>query len=562
MPERLIIAGRKSLLARVQVYNVIHSLRQIYPQLKIQTYFEDHAQISQEKWEKNNLNSSTHSVTDSKGLFVAHLQKRLFKNEIDAIVHSWKDVPYSLDKRSSYIRVLPREDQRELLFIKKTSLGLIQKKKLILIATSSPRRKLLLEKNLSSLLPRNLQKAQIQIKAMTGNVPTRMEKFIQSDFDGLILAKAGFDRLLDSSRDNMYPTSIRRELSSVRNKLYEHFESLQFMILPLSLFPNAPAQGALVVELRKNEKYVEMFSSLTHFSSETAQHERTLAQIYQPSCISPLGIACLDYNYFFTTHITKDKSLIASAEAPMDNKFLSKFTKKQIEMLMTSNQESYSYMNLNYTPPKDVTISKKNAWPVSHQERASVQSKRIPLPVSPQNLESSPTATFVARIDALPASWMDENIELMYVPAPTTWKALAKKNIWVNACYNSLDPISLASNHKLSGKEGPSKTMRLSHEGSQSFIPSNIIEDFNFIATYKLQFTTLPDSKDLIGKEYFFWRSASLFQAMTDKYPHICELYHACMPGLTSEYIRGKIHDTSKLQLFLSYEDWIASFER
>ena len=572
MPENLTIAGRKSLLSRIQVYQVIYELKKIQPHLEFKTYFKDISSENQQKWDEKGKEWLNNEQFSRKGLFVAHLQEKLATHEIDAIVHSHKDVPYEKNPHGSYLGVLPRADQREVFFLKKKSVPLIIKKGEIFIGTSSPRRSMLLERNLSKLLPQKLSKSNIKIKNFTGNVHTRIEKFASSTLDGIILAKAGLDRLLDSSKDHMYPSSMQKELQIVRQKLYEHFKQFQFMVLPLALFPNAPAQGNLVVEIRKDAKeyLYQLFSHICHPSNLIADNERRFAEMYSPSCIAPLGVAYLDYQDFFKLYLAKGHELCLDNSSKI-KQFPKNLNSQQKAALLSSKKETYSFIVSKNTYNSSFPQSLKNAWPMSPQEKQNVKIKRTPIPHSHKKQISDSRSVFIARLDAFrfmkkeknQDKQMDVNQEfsLLYVPASGTWQKLAKKNIWVNASYNSLDPIPISSNHKFSGEESPLHTLRLSHENSGTFIPISINAEFKLFPTYRLHFTKLPNTQDIKEKKYFFWRSASLFQAMIQKHPHILEFYHSCMPGLTSEYIRQNIPNPEKLRVFLSYEDWLRSLK-
>ena len=74
------------------------------------------------------------------------------------------------------------------------------------------------------------------------------------------------------------------------------------------------------------------------------------------------------------------------------------------------------------------------------------------------------------------------------------------------------------------------------------------------IATYDL--LKQPIEKKLNTKKYFYWMSSSAFEYAIQNFPHIIQANHACGPGNTYNQIKKIIKDKSKLQIYLSYEDW------
>ena len=108
-----------------------------------------------------------------KGLFVSKLEKSLSKNEADIAVHSLKDVPAELGPPDMH--KFPIKENIKFHDLKDGSK----------IATSGPRRK-------AQLLAIN---PKFEIIPIRGNIETRINKLINEDLDGLIVAKAAMNRL-------------------------------------------------------------------------------------------------------------------------------------------------------------------------------------------------------------------------------------------------------------------------------------------------------------------------------------------------------------------------------
>jgi hydroxymethylbilane synthase len=154
-----------------------------------------------------------------RGLFTKELEEALIHGEIDAAVHSLKDLPTDQPDDLVFGAILERGDTSDVLVSKQPG-GLAGLPIEAAVATSSPRRQI-------QLL---LLREDLRIVEIRGNVPTRLRKLATDrSLHGLLLAKAGLDRLGE--------TFIPRGL---------HLAVIE-QILP------APGQGAIAVECRKSD---------------------------------------------------------------------------------------------------------------------------------------------------------------------------------------------------------------------------------------------------------------------------------------------------------------------
>src|SRR3981081_2146164 len=158
----------------------------------------------------------------ARGLFTKELEECLVNGQIDVAVHSLKDLPTELPEGLTIGAVLPREDPADVL-VSRQAISLGEVRANGVIATSSPRRAQQL---------RHLRR-DITVVDVRGNVPTRIEKLInQPSWDGLILARAGLERLGLKIREN------RIEFDG-----YTLFASALEKMLP------AAGQGAIALEV-------------------------------------------------------------------------------------------------------------------------------------------------------------------------------------------------------------------------------------------------------------------------------------------------------------------------
>jgi hydroxymethylbilane synthase len=189
-----------------------------------------------------------------KGVFIKELEDALLERRVDFAVHSMKDVPTEIPNGLRIAAVCRRADARDCL----VSRGAIPFRLLpqgARVGTSSLRRR-------SQLLN---MRADLQVEELRGNVDTRLAKLDRGDYDAIVLAKAGMDRLGWSER------------------IAEVFSPEQF--LP------AVGQGALGIECRAGDsETLSCLSSLDHEETRLAvTAERALLARLEGGCQVPLG---------------------------------------------------------------------------------------------------------------------------------------------------------------------------------------------------------------------------------------------------------------------------------
>ena len=200
---------------------------------------------------------------EGKGFFTKELEEELLSGKIDIAVHSHKDLPTKHPEGLTIAAVSEREDPTELLLILKDCVDVRQKLSVKfggMVGTSSNRRKA----QLLSIRP------DLEIEDLRGNVPTRIQKLRDEDYDAIMIAKAGVSRLgIDLSE--FYVEEIE----------------------PTEVVP-APAQGVLAIQIRENDK--ELFDALQELHhpevAESIAIERRVLNIFDGGCHLPLGCYC------------------------------------------------------------------------------------------------------------------------------------------------------------------------------------------------------------------------------------------------------------------------------
>ena len=195
------------------------------------------------------------SKIGDKSLFTKELENELLENNIDIAVHSLKDLQTQIPKGLKLAAVTKRHPVDDVLIAKEKNVTLKKIRQNGVVATGSLRRR-------SQLL--NLR-PDINVVELRGNVPTRIGKFLESDWDAIILARAGVERL-----------GLEKNISSFISKNE---------ILP------AVGQGALGIEIRESDKDTAAILKSVH-DQETlfaVLAERSLLRTLEGGCQVPIG---------------------------------------------------------------------------------------------------------------------------------------------------------------------------------------------------------------------------------------------------------------------------------
>ena len=209
-----------------------------------------------------------------KGLFTKELEVALVKNRADLAVHSLKDLPTELPAGLTLGSITRREDPREVLLYRDRSdrrgfapgLTINQLPADLTVATSSPRRK-------AQLLKLRPDWNVIEIR---GNVPTRVAKLHEGQYDAIVLAAAGLIRL-----------GHQQDAPAL------NLDSFVNLRLDPSVFVPAPAQGALALQCREGDRVIDAVFPLHDIStSGPVRAERELLRLVDGGCNLPFGAWC------------------------------------------------------------------------------------------------------------------------------------------------------------------------------------------------------------------------------------------------------------------------------
>ncbi|HEY8280539.1 MAG TPA: hydroxymethylbilane synthase [Bdellovibrionota bacterium] len=480
------IAARQSDLARLQAYAVGHALKRAQRGLELEFIFK-------ESLGDKNLTDPLWKMPE-RGVFTEDFVFDLLDDKVELVVHSWKDLPTEPRPGLQIGATLERADPRDLLLFRKDSVG---KRKLTLL-TSSPRRTFTAERELAAFLP--FQTKEITTKPVRGNVVTRLKKLALAEGDGLFMAKAALDRLLTS-------TDEEESFHASRTEIRDLLENFHFMVLPLSVFPTAPAQGALAVEISEKREDLKKMLSLVHHEETAAcvERERSRFAKFGGGCHQKIGITAISHPKL----------------GPMD------FFHGHPENEEPSRRVHFGKTKLPVSPGLSI-------WP----EVARPVFKRSLL----DRVKNPGDALFVARADALPEHWKLRDDQLVWTAGTQTWKGLAKKGVWVNGTSDGLGE-SIPELKALVGR--PVEWTKLTHEESGN------TAQFRCLATYRLD--PLPNIHPPLAHAYF-WPSESLFRWALGKRPEIRSAMHASGPGYTAQAIEKELGRS--IDVYYNYAHW------
>jgi len=200
---------------------------------------------------------------EGKGFFTKEIEDHLLRGDIDVAVHSMKDLPTAMPKGLAISAISYREDPADWLIIRKESVDeskLLKIKEKAVVGTSSARRK-------AQLLD---FRSDIELKDIRGNVPTRLHKLDEGQFDAIMLAGAGVTRL-EIDLSNYYVIK---------------FDPREFV--------PAPAQGVLAYQVNESDIPTRRILQKIHKHevAKAVKIERKILQLMDGGCQMPLGVYC------------------------------------------------------------------------------------------------------------------------------------------------------------------------------------------------------------------------------------------------------------------------------
>ncbi|MCS4532970.1 hydroxymethylbilane synthase [Neisseria montereyensis] len=277
-PKKLVIASRESALAMWQAEHIQGRLKQLYPDCEVS--------ILGMTTRGDQILDKTLSKIGGKGLFIKELEQALQDGRADLAVHSIKDVPMVLPEGFALAAICERANPFDA-FVSSKYGRLEELPEGAVVGTASLRR----EAQIRARYPH------LNVKPLRGNLQTRLAKLDNGEYDAVILAAAGLQRLgLD--------------------------DRIRMILQPTDSLPSA-GQGALGIEIAAHRyDLLEALNPLNHaLTNACVTAERALARALDGSCQIPLAAYCTEENGLLTLrglvgHPDGSVILQAQAEAP------------------------------------------------------------------------------------------------------------------------------------------------------------------------------------------------------------------------------------------------------
>lgn len=273
------IGTRKSKLALAQTNMVIDKLHSVFPEIETEII---------------NITTRGDRITDrslteigGKGVFIAEIERALIDGEIDMAVHSAKDLPAQLANGTSIGAVLERGNPRDVLVTRIEDE--FDENDPFTVGTGSRRRRIAV-----SRIYNNLNFADIR-----GNIDTRLRRLETGEYDAIVLASAGLERL-----------------GLNNDPRFKFHEIPEYVSVP------APCQGIIAVQSRNGE-LAEIVSRINHDNTfKCFETEREVIRLMNADCTVPLGA----YSYICGSEIklvvTKDSIGNIIDAAPVSERFV------------------------------------------------------------------------------------------------------------------------------------------------------------------------------------------------------------------------------------------------
>lgn len=379
------IACRNSWLSLAQVETFKQRVSAIYPKVKFEIVcvgtigdLDQHTPLH---------------LIGGKDIFTKEVQETVHYGAADFAVHSLKDVNSEHFFNNSRYAVIDREDIRDVVIFNPDIEQKISKGIPLRIGVSAPSRGDSAIAFLKKVLPNpNQQSLTIQSEPIRGNVETRLKKLHQQEFDGVILAVAGLNRLL------------RYEPSAAT--IAQYLLHKRTMVLPLFECPPVSGQGVVVVEaFKSNQDAVKLLQCITDKEVlKQVKTERKLALQYGYDYLPPFGLFHLKRKNF--------EFIYASGKNKFELDFSEWFFEPQLDIqdkvLFSATDHMKDFFKAE--PIEEVVID--DQFPV----------------------------VFVASHKAVNTDDIRRNISSKKVWAAGTrsWYELAKMGIWVDGCADGL----------------------------------------------------------------------------------------------------------------------------
>jgi len=447
--------------------------------------------------------------------FNAELDDALRNGEIDFCVHSLKDLSPQRPDDLVIAAIPERENPRDAVLFRPGVEDKIARGEPLRIGTCSVRRAKGVKQFLPEVLPWvNGRQAIVETDSVRGPIDKRLEH-LQDDsdepFDGIVLALAGLNRLY---------------LDHEGHKIIEPLlENIRWLVLPVSEFPCAPGQAALAIECRADDGNTRMLLGSIHddVAAQTVMTERALLAQQPVDQQSAYGATALPHPLFDV-------------------------------LLWTAGGDAHPHQQQSSQLHWMTPAAPASSRPWHGDEWRSARVRRAQ-PVT-AGINNAP-ALFIAHANALPEELQPEG--RLWTSGLSSWKALAKRGIWVEGCAENLGFNFFKSQFETAVLELPQweEWTALTHKDA---VPTWAESGVGvIIPTYRIEDADEPDAdtrERIHACSHFFWTSFGEYEALKKWVPEFA--HHACGPGKTLEALLDEgVYDVEPFPSRAEWLNWV-----
>jgi len=507
--RKLRLGTRRSALARAQSGAIARQLEQLHPDVAIELVGID--------TRGDRILDQPLSQVDGKEFFTAEIDAALLAGDVDFTVHSFKDL--SLERPAGLVigAVPKRENPRDIVLFAADVRAQIAAGVPLRIGSSSPRRAAFIPGFLERALPGG---ARIELCELRGNVDGRLRRLREPrgtprQLDGVVLALAGLTRLAHD------------ESVGGRGLLEELLAGLPRMLVPLTVCPAAPAQGALAIECRTTD----------------AATRAVLAGIDDPVT---------------RTAVASERQLLAERGGGCHQRFgATQIAVPELGALLYLREagvgdEAHSQLRWSSSPALPTPGEVTRVWDGSQQTAPDVEPLNASVAQCRQQLPAA-EAVFIAHRRALPAEVSGElasQCAHVWVPGTDTWYALAARGVWVEGCAEGLGFETLLPTlaNPLLRLPRPQDWLILTHEQARAGWDVGRV-----LATYRHRDGSRRDAASTpAGASHVYWHSGAQFEQWRATLD--ARAQHACAFGKTATRLRRA--GVERLTVFPSVREW------
>jgi hydroxymethylbilane synthase len=421
---------------------------------------------------------------EGRDFFSKEIDEILLSGKADFAVHSMKDLSAERLEDAKFCNAIPeRNDPRDVVIFNSTVLEKIKNGEALVIGTSSLRRQLQAINFLQKALPvLDNRKAKIEAKPIRGNVDSRLQQLQDGNFDAIILAVAGLNRLLDAGNKNV------EDLLQGKHKMF----------LPLIECAPAPGQGALLIEtLSSNSEAISVLKKVSNENlSVQLEQERKSVRHLGGGCHQQYGSIYIETKLGGFVNIAGiDESGNDVSDMIFENP-----VNLQGKNLFSATDYMKDFFDYEFVPVDKTAL--KNIVFVAHHRAVSLE-----------------------LVETL-------KLKQVWCSGSRTWFELAKLGIWCEGCADGLgfDFLNTVFEEALVKIDSNAITILTNTQGALQWSEGGQ----NSIGTYKLIPNLSAELQEKISKaDVFYWTNFEQYQAAK----HILkkEVIHLCPSGKTAE---------------------------